>query len=414
MNTAPVDHARLSPSGAHRWMRCPGSLTLEAPIPNKSSGFADEGTAAHELAAICLLDKSDPAAYLGRKMSNGIEVDQEMVENVAEFIKVVDSIVGPNGQLFVEQKVDFSDALGVPNSFGTSDVVAIPFMKKELCIVDFKYGRGVAVSAEKNEQLMLYAVGALPMFEVFDEFETIRLVIFQPRLGGVSEWTCTVGELREFASRAKLAGMAALEQLAKNAVDISTLNPGDKQCRFCRAKATCPALREFVMANVADDFINLDEVDSLASKVPASIATVNTDADMEWLSNLMPHLDLIEDWVRAVRGRVYSELAMGNSVPGYKLVEGRRGARKWLDENVAEAALKTMRLKKEEMYDFKLISPTTAEKVIAKASPVRWKKLENLIVRSDGKPSVAPASDPRPAIKIEDAVAGFDDVSGDE
>jgi hypothetical protein len=249
---------------------------------------------------------------------------------------------------------------------------------------------------------------------VFDDFDTIRLVIFQPRLGGVSEWTCTVDELREFASRAKLAGMAALEQLAKNAVDISTLNPGDKQCRFCRAKATCPALREFVMANVADDFINLDEVDSLASKVPASIATVNTDADMEWLSSLMPHLDLIEDWVRAVRGRVYSELAMGNSVPGYKLVEGRRGARKWLDENVAEAALKTMRLKKEEMYDFKLISPTTAEKVIAKASPVRWKKLENLIVRSDGKPSVAPASDPRPTIKIEDAVAGFDDVSGDE
>ena len=150
------------------------------------------------------------------------------------------------------------------------------------------------------------------------------------------------------------------------------------------------------------------------TEIPATIRIVQTDADMEWLASLMPHLDLIEDWVRAVRGRVFAELSQGNDVPGFKLVEGRRGARKWLDENAAETVLKSMRLKTEDMYNFKVISPTDAEKLLAKTSPVRWKKLEKLVTRADGKPSVAPVADPRPAIKVEDALEAFSDLGGSD
>jgi hypothetical protein len=386
---------------------------MEAPFPNTGGKFADEGTAAHELAAMCLQLKAEPAGFLGKKMSNGVAVDADMVTHVAEFIQVVNGIVGPDGMMFIEQRVDFSNVVGVKDSFGTSDIVAIPAKGGELCIVDLKYGRGVEVSAEKNEQLMIYALGALEMFGALDDFTSVRLVIHQPRLGGVSECVVSVKDLRDFAKSARTCGAEALKQLAADAVDLASLNPGEKQCRFCKAKATCPALREFALTNVADGFVDLDEAPTLAEKIPATTRAVQTDADMQWLAALMPHLDLIEGWLKAVRGRVFAELSLGNEVPGYKLVEGRRGARKWIDEAIAEASLKAMRLKSDQMYDYKVISPTSAEKLLAKQNPTRWAKLTKLISRADGKPSVAPVTDPRPAVKIEDGLdfANLDDGS---
>jgi len=124
----------------------------------------------------------------------------------------------------------------------------------------------------------------------------------------------------------------------------------------------------------------------------------------------MKATDLIEGWCKAVRAKVESELFAGHQVPGYKLVDGRQGARSWADENEAEKLLKSFRLKEAQMYDFKLISPTTAEKVLKVASPKRWTKAQALISRSDGKPSVAPESDKRPALVVKPTADEFEVV----
>jgi hypothetical protein len=112
-----------------------------------------------------------------------------------------------------------------------------------------------------------------------------------------------------------------------------------------------------------------------------------------------------------VRKRAHKELAEGRAVPGYKLVLGKKGARAWEDEAAAEAAMKAMRLKQDQMYQFKVISPTTAEKLLAKESPRRWATLQKLITQSDGKPTVAPASDARPALEVKPVADDFADVS---
>lgn len=125
-------------------------------------------------------------------------------------------------------------------------------------------------------------------------------------------------------------------------------------------------------------------------------------------------LDLIDSWAKAVRGRIEYELLQGNVVPGVKLVQGRRGARAWSSADDAEGTLKSMRLKQEQMYNFKLISPTQAEKLLKTESPRRWKKVEALITQRDGQPSVAPESDKRPALVIAPPIDDFEVVTADD
>jgi hypothetical protein len=129
------------------------------------------------------------------------------------------------------------------------------------------------------------------------------------------------------------------------------------------------------------------------------VGTVDTTSGDNFLSHAMASVGLVEEWCKAVRAETERRLLAGTSVDGFKLVQGRRGSRKWADPAAAEALLKSFRLRQEEMYDFSLISPTTAEKVL-KSSPKRWVKACGLITQSEGKMSVAPASDPRPAMAI--------------
>jgi len=133
-------------------------------------------------------------------------------------------------------------------------------------------------------------------------------------------------------------------------------------------------------------------------------------ADDEWLSAAMGQAEQIEGWLKAVRAEVERRLLAGKSVPGYKLVKGKQGNRAWRDAEAAEALLKSFRLKIDEMYDMKVISPTTAEKVLAE-SPKRWAKAQVLITRADGKPSVAPLSDKRPALEVKPVAEEFEDLS---
>jgi hypothetical protein len=429
-------HAKLSPSGADRWMVCPGSVVLEAGKPDSSSHFADEGTAAHFLAATCLehgnnardyaagmyviqlcVDengkhyeqfKSDAAASLGKVLSE-FTVDYDMAEFVQAY---VDRCRAVGGEQFYEQRLYIGGITGEEDAHGTSDFVGIA--DGELVIRDLKYGRGVKVDADGNRQLRIYALAAMDEFCLLYDFDRVRVCIDQPRIGNVSEAVYTIEEMEAFREEVGVA-TAMVEMAQKFGTNdpdklIVYLKVDDKACTFCKAKAECPRMRNHVLTLVADDFV--DESKPIAPQLEHA-ATRTMDNAL--LGNLLSSVDIIEDFCKAIRAKAEAELFAGRDVPGFKLVEGRKGSRKWSDANEVEQVMKSMRLKLEEMYDFSLISPTTAEKLnkAGTIGPRQWPKLKDMITQSEGKPSVAPASDKRPALKIAAVEDEFADESAD-
>ncbi len=426
--SGPTGHSKFSASNFEADTLCPGRRTMQSGLPDHGSKYADEGTAAHSLLDDCLTTGLSPEAARDAGAVypvNGKDwpVTTDMATAVQTAIDNIKEIVG-DGMMLSEQRVNYSVYLGVPTdqAWGTSDVIAM--RDSELQVHDYKHGMGVEVDADDNPQMKLYGLGALQdMRAMGEEPKTVRLVIHQPRIKSApSEWTCTVEELEAWGNGE--ARRAAEEQLGAERLSGGEawdeamwqeiyLRPNEKSCKFCKAKATCPAIRSVVAQTVFEspvstpgDFENL---------LPAETAKQSDDA---WIGAVLAKADLIEDYLKAIRAEAERRMLDGKTVPGFKLVKGKRGNRAWGSPEAAEGMLKGMRLKTEEMYDLSLISPTSAEKLTTGATPAigprQWIKVKALITQSDGKPHVAPVSDKRQALDVKPLASEFDVVKTPE
>lgn len=429
-------HSYWSASKFESLMLCPGKIVLEDGAPDNTNSYAAEGTAAHQVLTWALQDERPASAYIGRvvwldhrgKPCEGqpgstyrYEIDQDMAEHVQTCVDYCLDLKGDDGVLFADIRVNYSSYLDVAEdtAWGTADVIIA--RGDELIVVDFKYGRGVEVDAEKNPQMSLYGLGALQAYQgLVADFTRVRMAISQPRVKKApSEWDCSVEELEAWGRSTARSAVATCHNASLHFGGIPGewekvyLRPAEKACKFCKAKATCPALRDAVWTATHDgsgpatpgDFDDLTVAQADEMKICSS----------DWISGALSKVDLIEDWCKAVRAEAERRLLAGDKVPGFKVVAGKKGNRQWAKPADVEALFKSMRLKESEMYDFELISPATAEK-LAKAKvigPRQWPKVQEMITQNDGKPHVAPDSDSRPALEIKPVVEDFETVADD-
>jgi hypothetical protein len=359
------DHAVLSPSKAPRWIPCPGSIVACKGVEDTGSVYADEGTAAHDVAAHRLLDKPGPAAP-DVETSDYINVYTRAVRNAAE-----------GKTLMVEQRLDIEKWTGEKGGKGTSDAIIVDLSNASMEVWDLKFGMGHIVDAQDNEQLMLYALGALDLVEiVYGEMKTIKLVICQPRRDHISEHTISREDLIAFGAKSRKQGELALALLAAGHVG-DELHPSEKACLFCPVKATCPALLEMIQSQVFDEFEVLsDEVNVKAKDIEGDAVPPEV-------------LDLIEQWVAAKRTWTHDRLRAGISVPGWKLVLGKKGNRKFTNVATVEELLKQLGFKEEIIFEKTLIPLTQIEKIVPKA---KWPLFEDLISQSDAQPQAVSAA----------------------
>ena len=409
-----------SPSKADQMEECPGSVALTMHLPDTRSAASDAGTLCHWLSAETLAGAHwlEPTEYLKAfpdgshdcpDVSPDLKVTQELCEIAQYYVDYVRREAVGADLMYLEARVVMNEALGVESGAeGTAD--ALIFFPDMVKVIDLKAGF-TPVSAGTS-QLKRYALGARETFGHMCDAEFFKLVIVQPKLDYIGEVLMSNEELDEYAVTAKASARLVRDAIrlqddpdvSDDEWNLSFLNPGEKQCRWCKAKAWCPALAEEVMGTTGAD-------EATPETKALSLGMEGHWPDNQVLGIFMSKVGLIEDWCKAVRAAVEGALVKGEAVPGYKLVQGRKGARAWSDEAAAEALMRQkFRLKVEEAYDLKLISPTKAEKILGE-QPKRWAQLEKLITQSDGKPSVAPESDKRPAISVAPNADGMEEIT---
>jgi hypothetical protein len=415
------DHARFSPSSMPRLLQCPGSVALTRDAPDTTNIYSAEGTAAHYLAARALTYDKPASFFLGEQIDASgyvFTVDEVMSPAVQIYLDEVNARVG-DGALLVEQKVSFSQAIGVPDQFGTADAVILSGDGKRLSVGDLKYGLGVKVYAKDNAQLLTYGLGTLETFDVvldLSALEEIELWICQPRLEHIDSWTVSVDQLRAHAAEIRLAAHAALEGCdvmdATGVVPDELLRPSESACRFCKARATCPKLRETVAAVVFDDFKALDEPDRI--QVQGDPAVPPPDR----LGEIYGVLDLIENWCRSVRGEVERMVLAGMTILGpdglpMKLVEGKKGNRSWRDEEQARDVLCTLLGPDKAYQPPKLVTPSAVEKTLGKKRKAEFTDLiAPLTAQAPGRPKVVLGSFAGAPYHAEAGSAEFEDLDG--
>ena len=375
-------HAILSASGSHRWLNCTPSARLELEFENTTSEAAREGTAAHALCEHKLKkflkkrSKRPVSDYNSDEMEECTDAYAEFA--MEQYEEAKKSCKDP--VILIEQKLDFS--CYVPEGFGTGDCIIISDDK--LHIIDFKYGQGILVEAEHNPQMMLYALGALEIYDALYDIKTVSMTIFQPRRENVSTWTIPVEQLKVWAEE-------ELKPKAQMAYDGEGEYLPGEWCTFCRAATKCRARAEEKM-----------KLERMEFKMPPLLA----DAEIEEVLTVLPDLT---KWANEITAYA-TEAAIhhGKEWNGFKVVEGRSN-RKYRDEQLVAEAAKEHGYT--DIYRQSLIPMTEMQKLMGKADFEEI--LGDLIYKPPGKPTLVPITDKRPAMNVSNAVNEFNEIMED-
>lgn len=366
-------HALLSPSAAHRWMNCTAAPRLEINVEDAGSDYAAEGTLAHAYCALKL------KKYLGLPTADEEkEIEALSQYHTGEMDEYTDTYVSivlekfnaarahtKDAQLLVETRLDFSKH--IPDAFGTADAIIIA--DGTIDEIDFKYGKGVKVSAYQNPQMMIYGLGAFEKFDFEYDIRRVRMTIIQPRIDNLSEYEVSTAELLSWAVK-------DLEPKAKEAYSgKGKQKPGD-WCQFCKVKHTCRALVS-LCKDAAQNNPQLLSTDELAKDV-------------------LPMLPIIKTWLAGVEDYALQQALSGVSLPGWKLVEGRSNRKIVNTEGAAEALINAGYAKTAIYKPQELCTITELEKMVGKKQFAAL--CADFIEKPKGKPTLAEESDKRPAL----------------
>lgn len=371
----PNKHAILSASSAHRWLHCPPSALLAKGHEDAPSEAALQGTAAHALAEHKLRrvlkqqSKRPISEYEDDEMDTYTDDYVEFV--LEQYTKAQET--SADALIYIEQRLDFSHL--VPGGFGTGDCLIIA--DGTLQVIDLKYGLGVLVEAEANPQLMLYALGALRLFDALYDINQVTVTIFQPRRENVSTWTIPVTELQAWA-----------QTVLKPAAELAASGGGEFAagvwCQFCPIAATCRARAEANMELAKHEF--------------APPATLTTDE----IADVLARIPELTKWASDVQDYALSKALEGERYAGFKLVAGR-SIRKYTDETAVADAAKAAGYR--DIYRQQLLTITAMEKLMGKKAFAEI--LGDLVVKPEGKPTLVPVSDKRPELSVSTAAEDF-------
>lgn len=362
----PSEHAILSASGSHRWLACTPSARLEQEFSDTESTASLEGTAAHSLAEHKLKKKLKMQSTRPNTIYDNDEMEM-YTDDYSDY--VVEQYTkakryDENAKVLIEQRLDFS--CYVPEGFGTGDAVIVS--KGKLHIIDLKYGLGVLVNAEKNPQMMLYALGALKKYEKEYEIKKVKLTIFQPRRENVTTWETTTAALKKWANK-------ILRPKAEMAYrGAGKYEPG-AHCQFCKAAIKCRARAEEKLKLAKEEFkkpplITDNEIESVLAKIPD-----------------------IKKWCDDIMEYALEKALNGKKWEGFKIVAGR-GTRKYLNEEAVVEALNKAGYY--DIYKKSLLPITEMEKLMTKKT--FSEVLGKLVGKTEGKPTLVSLDDKRPEL----------------
>lgn len=361
-------HALLSASGAERWLACPASAKLAEQYPAQDTDFTREGTLAHEVAEF-IANGGNAEDVRETMVSDEFDLE-EMIRHAENYRDFIDGLCGTGTTKMLEVRVDFSN--WVPEGFGTADCILL-HPDGVMDVIDFKYGKGVEVSAVNNPQMMLYGLGAYNDYGFVYDIQRVRLHIFQPRKDNISDFDIPVELLLEFGKRAH-------EKAEETLSDSPAMHEG-KHCKFCPHAGRCTRLTRACIGLVS---------------YRGTLCPRPTNLTPEAVSKLLELEPMITAWLKKLKEQARTDLLNGEEIPGFKVVEGKLGNRKWTDELAVAKALDEAGIAKEDYTTVELLSPAAMDKALGKKRAAEL--LSKLTVREPGAPVVVPNSDKRPKL----------------